>query len=517
MPKKKDWFRPKTYPHIGLPISYKDRGWVENYVTCSENIANHQFLPFIHKQISQRRFRKKTKRDGSRTKKRFKKIKPREIFYASHLDAQIYSYYADELRKKYEVILQDEGLENTVTAYRRIPVEDDDTDRNKCNIDFAKEVFDFIKNFEADKFCVLALDIEGFFDSLDHKILRRKWYESLGKHTLPEDHYRIYRSLVNYSFVNEHQLFQEFKDEILVRGQNGKLRKKRVKKKKYLYDENAVAFCKKNQFVKRIKNKGLIKSRKYENYKEPDQKLRTKGIPQGTPISDVLANLYMTEFDSKMQTEASKAGGLYRRYSDDMVIVCHMEDRYQFEELACNFIKDKLELNIKSSKTQIFEFSKDKDTLSCREYIKECEVWTEDTKFKYLGFSFDGEQVLLKSASIAKYYRKMKRSVKRAVHYAIYGKNADTTIFRKKLYKRFSYQGAGRRRKYTRDKDDPTKWHKSHHYDWGNFLSYVYLAANIFDEPAIKKQLGNHWKILNDEIKKGEKKIKEKLSEFSSK
>jgi len=521
MSQKKDWFRPKTYPHIGLPISHKDRGWVERYVSSPEKIAHHHFLPFIHRKTSQRQYRKRTKKDGSRTKKRHKKIKTRDIFYASHLDAQIYRFYADGLREKYKKLLEDKGLKHTVTAYRKIPVEDKDTNRNKCNIDFAKEVFDFIRDFESDKCYVLALDIKSFFDSLDHKLLREKWYQLLEKQTLPvlekqtlpEDHYRIYRNLINYSFVNEHQLFQEFKNEIIVKGRNGKLKKKRVKKKKYLYDENAVAFCKKDQFVKRVKNKGLIKSRKYENYKKPDQKLRTQGIPQGTPISDILANLYMVDFDYEMRSEVSKAGGLYRRYSDDMVIVCRPEQAERLEKLAYNFIKN-INLKIQPTKTQIFEFSREKNELSCREYLKKQEVWTRNTNFEYLGFSFDGQQVLLKSASIARYYRKMKRSVKRAVHYAIHGKNADTTIFRKKLYKRFSYQGAGRRRKYIRDKEDPTKWHKSDHYDWGNFLSYVYLAANIFDEPAIKKQLGNHWEILNNEIKKGEEKIKRELPDY---
>jgi len=46
-----------------------------------------------------------------------------------------------------------------------------------------------------------------------------------------------------------------------------------------------------------------------------------KGIPQGSPISAVLANLYMLEFDKIVNEFVTGHGGLYRRYCDDLLIV----------------------------------------------------------------------------------------------------------------------------------------------------------------------------------------------------
>ncbi|QHT59337.1 hypothetical protein GXP70_04700 [Paenibacillus lycopersici] len=47
----------------------------------------------------------------------------------------------------------------------------------------------------------------------------------------------------------------------------------------------------------------------------------SKGIPQGTAISEVLANVYAIEFDEVINTYVTGLGGIYRRYSDDIIVV----------------------------------------------------------------------------------------------------------------------------------------------------------------------------------------------------
>ncbi|HEX8015252.1 MAG TPA: reverse transcriptase domain-containing protein, partial [Flavobacterium sp.] len=47
------------------------------------------------------------------------------------------------------------------------------------------------------------------------------------------------------------------------------------------------------------------------------------GIPQGLPISAVLANLYLFDFDLDIVNRWVKPHNVYyRRYSDDIFIVC---------------------------------------------------------------------------------------------------------------------------------------------------------------------------------------------------
>ena len=51
------------------------------------------------------------------------------------------------------------------------------------------------------------------------------------------------------------------------------------------------------------------------------------GIPQGLPISAVLANLYLLDFDKNILDKVVKGkGGFYRRYSDDIIIIANVDD-----------------------------------------------------------------------------------------------------------------------------------------------------------------------------------------------
>lgn len=45
------------------------------------------------------------------------------------------------------------------------------------------------------------------------------------------------------------------------------------------------------------------------------------GIPQGTTVSEILANIYMIVFDEFVANLIENYHGLYRRYSDDFIIV----------------------------------------------------------------------------------------------------------------------------------------------------------------------------------------------------
>jgi hypothetical protein len=173
--KKYPWFKLKGYPHIGLPIERRHADEIAEYVQDVEKIKSHAFKPFIYKEIKSRKYRRALDDEGNRLDKRnFGGTKSREIYYSSHFDAQVYSYYAHKLSGLYEKRLAIDGISDCVTAYRSIPTVDN-PEINKCSIHFAKEAFDLIREFESDDFRVLVIDIESFFDSLDHKKLKQKW------------------------------------------------------------------------------------------------------------------------------------------------------------------------------------------------------------------------------------------------------------------------------------------------------------------------------------------------------
>ena len=173
-----EWLKFKKYPHIGKPLtSTKDSVWVENYVTNPEKIINHKFTPLLHRVITQRKFRPDESAAKNASGKRIriaKEPKKRHIYYPSHLDSIIYSYYNNVLTKAYEEYLQDKEYSSVAVAYRKIP-KSDVTDGNKCNIEFAADAFQFIMNNRHRKLSVIIADITSFFDNLDHRILHKQW------------------------------------------------------------------------------------------------------------------------------------------------------------------------------------------------------------------------------------------------------------------------------------------------------------------------------------------------------
>lgn len=513
--KKKDWFKLKRYPHIGFPLKSKDRFlWIEDYVTNPEAIKKHAFLPFIHKTSKKRKFRKEYSDKTGEILKDPKKdkalrkstIKDRELYYASHLDSLIYSYYAEELSEKYEDKINENDLDEVVLAYRSIPINSENSEGpNKCNIDFANDAFNYIRNYPKEEFLVIALDIKGFFDELDHKILRDVWIQLLNSKEenyplLPPDHFNVYKNITRFTYVDIVDLFNEFQNKIFIQKRDKKgnfLPKKRarVSKIKFLKNQDAIAFCTKKEFFKN-KNK-LVRHTKQVKEKNGGLKDKKFGIPQGSPISSILANAYMLNFDTAIH-EFVKDKGIYRRYSDDMVVVCPLDKKDAVLDLIENEIEE-IKLRIQNTKTQIFHFKREKGKLTCGQ------VFTQkpnpNKNLIYLGFEFDGETTLLRSASLSAFYRKMKRTVKRSKHYSKKGKKKGE-IFKGRIMKKFSYKGANRRRKWLWD--DSVNGFKSSEdrYDWGNFLSYSNKASRVMTKNKILNQTKKSWNKLIKELKK---------------
>ena len=73
----------------------------------------------------------------------------------------------------------------------------------------------------------------------------------------------------------------------------------------------------------------LLTKEQFQKYKKDIKKNESGiGIPQGSPISAVLSNVYMIEFDEQVKEYVSLNGGIYMRYSDDFLIVlpCERDD-----------------------------------------------------------------------------------------------------------------------------------------------------------------------------------------------
>lgn len=487
------WFKIKKYPHIGIPITIKDYNRVKKYVEDVDKIRTHSFLPFIHKSITKRKFRadNSLERTPSGKRKRVRALpKKREIFFSSHLDSLIFSKYNETLSVAYEKHLENKAFNECIVAYRKISIPED-LDKNKCNIEFAKSAFEFIHKNRTKKLTAIVADVTSFFDNLNHKILKRQWVTVIDETTLPQDHYNIFKALTKIKYVEGKQLFEAWNNEMIVEcGVPNSSTKKVYKRKKinhsnYFKEKNVVSYCSKKEFIRN--NLNLIISK--EN---------TKGIPQGSPISATLANIYMLDFDRDIFNDVSAIEGFYQRYSDDLIVICEQK----YENDIINLIRTKIstltDLQIQPDKTKVFRFEDVNGSYKgylINEVSKEPNY---NKTLEYLGFSYNGQKVLIKTSGFSKFYRSMKSTFKRSASLALYSKNPDKRIFKSTLYKRFTFKGAKRKLIYKPSKENSLIYQKTKEFYWGNYLSYVFKANSSFKrlngDNSIRKQSRKIWR-----------------------
>lgn len=477
MARIKTWFKPKKYPHFGLPITVKDRRAVESYVRNTDKIAHHAFLPLIkrvHRSYRYKHIDGKYKRT----------TKEREICYASHFDAQIYSYYAKRLERRYEKYIKEHDYNECVIAYRSIQCEDRKS--SKCNIDFAKDAFIAVRNMATKgPQTVLITDITKFFDSLNHSYLKRAWKEISDYESLPEDEYNIFKNVTRFSFVKIEDLFNLYKGQIICQTKTG-VRKKRLTHVKYLKEKGAIAFCEKDALLE-LRNGGFIHPNKNKDG-------HFMGIPQGLPISSVLANIYMWEFDQKLNSYLRQIGGYYRRYCDDIILIFPSSYLPIIESLLQKLIS-LTTLKISTDKTKTFNIAATpQGEIAILEDGK-------PSKIEYLGFSFDGKDIRIKDKGMSKYYHKMDKTIRARIFYAIHINN-DTggKLFVRQLLRRFTPIGSRKHRIFYR-KVGSKAFVDSGKVSFGNYWTYVSKSARICDSPAIIHQMKRNKAILRRRIK----------------
>ena len=515
-----DWLKFKKYPHIGKPLTNsKDRVWVENYVTNPHNIIRHKFVPLLHRVLTQRKFRpnESSVKNLSGKRKRFDKgRKERHIFYPSHLDSIIFSYYNSILTQAYEKYLSDKDYASVAVAYRKIPKNDMD-EGNKCNIEFAADAFQFIINNKQRKLSVIVADVTSFFDNLNHRLLHTQWKKVLNVEDLPADHYTIYKNLVDYKYVNENELFKRFRHKLIVERYKPndtssiELKRKSVNKIYHMRQEKVVAYCYADEFFREATDLIRVDKPFNKTIREKQGKQNKKGIPQGTPISATLANIYMLDFDAKVYKETSNRNAYYQRYSDDLIIVCDQKDEIFFYDLIREEIEKKAYLDIQKSKTHIYRYELDLNNTLIGGIVKGGIVQT-NKQLEYLGFVFDRGKVRVKSSGFSKFYRKMKRSFRRGIHFAKKAHIPSNSLFEGRLYKRFTHVGAKRRLKWIADSTSPTGYKRTTIYDWGNFISYLNKANlvmfKINKDNNIAKQYRKVWNKFHILKKQAYKEIK---------
>ena len=399
----------KGYAHFDLR---RDISKASGYVTNPDKVAHHGFYPFIHYVMKINKY----------NKQKGKKSKEREICYAAHIDRCIYQFYSAILNESYNLYLDKEGIDSVSVAYR--------TNLQKSNIHIAKEAFDYIREL-GDAYVMIG-DFTGFFDNLDHEYLKRQWCTVMRFDTLPEDHYAVFKNVTKYSTW-------ELEDLLKITSLNLKeFNKRRI---------------------------ALDKTEYRKNRKHISKNTKSYQIPQGSPISAVLANIYMIDADKYVNEYVTSLGGIYRRYSDDFIVVIPKKDNTIFVmEQVINILRKTPRLQLEPNKTQIFEIQE-----QIIENVGDKLLSDADNSKKvinFLGFTFDGKNIMVRSKTIGKYYYRMYRKAKSI------SKNPHLEG-KANLYKKYSVHGATAK--------------------VGNFFTYIMHAEDAFGEDElIYRDLKNH-------------------------
>lgn len=419
--KKRDgWFRRRGYLHLDRPLSFDAACAL---VKCPKKVAARGFLPFLGFADEKRQFRtdNSDRTIPKRLRPRFHKVKSRDIRYASHADGAIFAYYAFQLQEAYEEYLKANSLGEVVIGYRP---------GLGSNVDMAAAAFAEVASRGS---CVaLAFDISDFFPSIEHDTLKRSMVAVLGGQELSSDWYKVFRAMTKSAWIDLNDLYA-------AEGFNRKTAPSPL-----VSDIPAA--------LKRYRLAGMIHTN-----------IDPVGIPQGSPISAVMANVAMIEFDIAVSEWATGAGAYYRRYSDDILIIADLQRETEATKLIQKVaLGTGRGLVINSDKTEISRFT---ETPSPGVHL--C-----DQPLTYLGFTYDGRSASLKARTLSRYYRRMTYAARATVRGAAAVKATPAQAFRRSVYRDLTH--LGRR----------------------NFYQYAKRSDSVFHSSVVKKQLRRHFAIV---------------------
>lgn len=420
----------KHYSHFDCRTTIEDQ---KKYITDPKNIATHSFYPFIHYQQIFIKYNKKTNKPTE---------KIRDICYASHVDSCIFKYYSHLLDELYITEITRRGISSVPIAYR--------TDLHKNNIHFAKQAIDFIRNH--DHSYIMIGDFTGFFDNLDHRYLKKQWSNLIKTDQLPDDHYAVYKNITRYSTW-------ELKDLLSI---------------------NELEDTKEGRRQLNSQKTVLTKDQFNANRSHICRNSNPFGIPQGSPISALLANIYMIDVDEQINNIVKSTNGLYMRYSDDFIIILPTEQSnaiLKVKEIVSIFGKTP-GLTLQPEKTQFFSFVEG-NLMNCGALFDK-KASLKKNHIDFLGFSFDGKSVKIRDKTTSKYYYRMHRKAKAISKNGGYTP-AGKKISAKNLYKTYSIKGARCKK--------------------GNFLSYVERCEKEFpNEKSISQIKKRHMQKIHKAI-----------------
>lgn len=409
--------RERRYLHFDRPLSEQDRAKIRATPLV---IMSNSFWPLLAFSKTERRVKRDKKREITFNEK------VREIKFGSHYDSAILEHYTNNLSEDYENILKEKPIVGSILAYRR---------GVGNNINHANDLFEEIRQRRVTT--AIAVDISGFFDNIRHSVLLSNIKKVRNVDRLSDSDYKIFTRMTHFEWVDIDVIDQRLAGKCRPKGR----------------------ICDAYQFRKYLRTK---------NDSGIDTNFNSFGIPQGTPLSGLYANISLLDFDEQLYEYLKSIGGSVRRYSDDIAILLPASVN---TNTVIAFVRSKLEeigLHLSEHKTEISNFVFDRATNTI----------TANKPFQYLGFTFDGTSVLIRQSSLNRFYSKMRSGVHANVLAAHRNGVVSSNIYMRELFRKYTHFGQHR-----------------------NFPRYAYRASRDMNAPEIKKQIANHFNIFKEMVR----------------
>lgn len=436
---KIDWskYETKYNLHFDKPVNIEH---VKDKIQNPDWVASHAFLPSIHFNINFNKYITISKdKELPINKRKEKKKKVRQIFYAAHKDRFIYKYYGDLLNEAYNEYADKNGIDDIALAYRN-------NKRGKNNVDFAYEVFDYL--FTQNQAVVISIDFTKFFDHIDHRTLKKNIKTVLNVEELPHDWYKVFKNLTQFTYMHKSDI------NVFLKQQYG------VKKLKELLKSQKLTRIMTPDEFRIFKEKHLYKNKK------------PFGIPQGSGMSAVCSNVHLIHFDQEIKAWAEAHQALYRRYCDDLILVIPVSDTSS-NELEKN--KNEVLQIIYRYKSQGLKIQEEKTEIRIYSNGIILDESLQKSTLDYLGFVTDGQTVRMREKSLFKYYCRAyrKADTSRRIAFATDRKGPKAELYRIYTHLGFKYK------------------------DRGNFITYAQRAHvkmnRLKTQSLIGKQVKRHW------------------------
>ncbi len=311
------------------------------------------------------------------------------------------------------------------------------------------------------------MDISSYFEYLDHRRIKILWKQLLGVEELPRDHYAVFKAITKYRVVDSRAANTALgyfgqKES----GTPGYLKPKREMPKQ---------LCTPQDFRDKICGEADGFTDLVQKHEFDDGTPIPYGIPQGAPLSDLLANLYLIDFDTEMNALMRSLGGWYMRYSDDILLIIPSSETnalnlktYTQERISA--YGDKLE--IKERKCSIHQF---RETPSGLQHVHVFPTERTSNGLSYLGLRFDGKHVYLKDGTLSNFWRKATSRINgEATNIVSRYRGKDLSFLQEKFDLDRILQSVGRVRDFE-PSSDKTRW---------TFWTYVRRADKIFGKAS---------------------------------